>query len=189
MGMTDEDWAAKSLGRQANDEWTEWLHTLPAGKAAAFSTHNFPDPRETNGLPDGWRVVTYRDYRAPRTHKNAYADDYAIFIAEHSSGGWVVGRHEKTYGVAEDDSVLVDGYSRMLWIHTNLASMYKDLRTPPGSLPPNRQEQQMGDVVAELLTTLFDDTDPTEAAEKTLFALTGVLTYTPAATRRVRNTR
>lgn len=159
----------RDLSRDVASEWFDWENTLPPG-VESYSVHDYPNPAAEHGLPKGWTIVARRDYPS-RT-----SGVFDLSLIRRQTGGWVVVRYEPS---------AVEGYSRMVWVDVTLAHMYTDVTRAVAEETGSEKGrmQIVYDLLAPFLVGLFDDADPSEAKEKALFALSGILTYVPHTVR------
>lgn len=155
---------------QVHNEFTTWLGTgtladpdIPAERADPPFDHFHPRLDEpTTRLPDGWSVLA----PAPCNDLDVL---YHLFSRE--AGGWaMLFRYESgrvVFGAAIDD----------------LCAWYTGLQQTIERAPsaPNRLPRALVAWARPIISSLFDPSDPVEAAEQMLFAFTGRVRTPPRA--------
>lgn len=114
------------------------------------------DPEQPGGLPTDWRIVS----RAPMRWTTRTLD-----LVTRSGGGWMI--------VSRDSRLGLTGLPRT---HQSLLALYQRLDRDFNG-PLHKTTPWLRDV----LVSLYDETDPDEAAARMLAALGGALFIEPAA--------
>lgn len=96
--------------------------------------------------------------------------DTDLWLARRPPGDWVLMRHER------DIERL-----RVLTASASLGTLYQRAMDSAGDIMPPALASMMAAWLKGVLTGMFDASDPVEAAEQVLFALSGTLTVVPRA--------
>lgn len=141
-------------------EFAEWEETVarPAPAPHAFvGARAHPDPTDTGGLPTGWEsTFVWEGFRA----------DTDLHLVHRLSGGVGIVRHESDL-------------HRTMLIQTadDLLTLDRWLHDAPGAT--GVWSELLQPWVRECLTSLYDPSDPAEAAEQTLLVLSGRVRVPP----------
>lgn len=167
------DPAPDACAAAAKQEFMRWSEAhqrargiIPTGPPKS-GTRPHPAPHAPDGLPEGWTLASTRTRPGPRRGTWAMARR-----PQENGGGWVVLLHW-------DDNALTE----FLFARQALADMYVELVRATTMMASNEISDASLDWYKELLVGLYDPTDPTEAAEQMLFALSGVMRTPPRAAR------
>lgn len=147
-----------------NDEWLSWQRKqVPWWRRGQHDkpTVRHPAPNTPGGLPAGWTLLTCTT-----------ASDTATWgLCRRDAGGWLLVRHipstaETTVNAARE----------------SLGDMFKVVHTTNLSIPVVwTVSDELVDWLQSFIVNAYDPTDPDEAAERVLFALSGTLRRPPKA--------
>lgn len=168
-GPTDSDEAAsRRFYDLVREEYRCWQDTVPleAGPTAAAAKRRlFPRPDQPGGLPLGWQPVSCH-VEVGRQAQVGW------FLTHRDTGGWVLLVHK-------DDAAstsLADAKEHLSALYTEYADTLAAEGTSGMRLVAETTRWFQG-----VLGSLYDPTDPAEAAEQVLLALTGRVRTPPRA--------
>lgn len=155
------------LSQVVDEEMRRWEAGLAQDQQPTGQSRQVPhpDPHETGGVPPGWGI------------RSRYADFLPgsdMVLIHRPPGDWLILRHDR-----------VGQHSRVVMGNATLAGLYDSLarRAEQGTVA-GRDMAFHGGLSGWLhrtLMSMFDPTDPTEAAEQMLFGLGGHLHTPPRA--------
>lgn len=146
----------KELAHEISAEHYNWARS---GGAPATQ----PDPDAEDGLPPGWRLVAY--------HPHWWAESGFVLCARNAGGWTVLVRSHDTRRTAllSIDCSLWHLYDSLVWV------------TEPAGSNHTVIEVHARAWLQAAITSMYDPTNPDEAAEQTMFALSGILYRDPSA--------
>lgn len=168
-----DDPTPDAVAEDAKQEFLRWSEACQRAKGIVPTgppkreMRPHPAPEATGGLPAGWTLASQRP--RPGTAGATWA---MARRAREIGGGWVVLLHW-------DDDALTE----FLFANESLADLYVDLVATTKVMKANDIATASLGWYKELLVGLYDPTDPDEAAEQMLFALSGVMRTPPKAAR------
>lgn len=157
---------AKHLMDQTQAEWSHWADGLRRDHTGRTS---FPSPLSDGGIPAGWRV---------HSHRTDNQGHVQWCLVHRDAGGWLLLTHH-----------LLLETTTLRWGRESLAAAYEMYqRDAERTDPAGAEARWLCEWFSGALVNLYDPTEATEAAEQTLFALSGMLRTPPrAALSRARN--
>lgn len=170
MSATGPGWASPDSVRSAMEaEFHEWRQNLPVmsiSTGGAFPVRHrvAPDPRYPGGLPQGWTVHAVM---------SEFVGENDLCVVRRAGGGVALLRRESDLNRIV---TLVQSAPTLVELDSFLFERY----------PPERDaEREWGAVIRDwvrgVIISLYDRTDPDEAAEQTLLALSGRIRTPPRA--------
>lgn len=160
-----------AIAEDAKQEFMRWSEAhqrargiVPSGPPKQDARPH-PAPETPGGLPEGWTLFSQQHRPGPAGGTWAMARR-----PDESGGGWVVILHWDTKALSE-----------FLFARQSLAEMYVELVEATKFMASNDISTASLGWYKELLIGLYDPTDPSEASEQMLFALSGTMRNPPRA--------
>lgn len=159
------------IAEDAKQEFMRWSEAhqrargiVPSGPPKQGSRPH-PAPQAPGGLPAGWTLFSQQERPGPAGGTWAMARRPV-----ERGGGWVVIIHWDANALSE-----------FLFASDSLATLYTDLVKATTMMQPNAIAGASLEWYKQMLVGLYDPTDPSEASEQMLFALSGTMRTPPAA--------
>lgn len=149
---------SRHLIDQTQVEMSGWIGGLRRNRTGRTL---YPSPTTEAGLPARWRL-----------HSTLADVDRSVqwCLVERDAGGWILLYHH-----------LLLEQTAMRWGRESLAAAYETLQRDAARPDGSGEARALADWLRDVLVGLYDPTDPDEAAERMLFALSGNLRTPPRA--------